>query len=78
MRGLQEATHRLPRFVFDEICDGTVSRGQCSIRKLRLRTFAEALVHEIQHFKVNALLDLVARARTSACSTRRGWTTRGR
>ncbi|MGW4208897.1 HEXXH motif domain-containing protein [Lentzea sp. NPDC004789] len=43
-------THRLPRFVFDEICDGSVSRagiavlrgGQYSIRKLRLRAFAEA------------------------------------
>lgn len=43
-------THRLPRFVFDEICDGAVSRagievlrgGQYSIRKLRLRTFVEA------------------------------------
>ncbi|MDQ2585578.1 hypothetical protein CKY47_16635 [Saccharothrix yanglingensis] len=43
-------THRLPRFVFDEICSGAVSvdgmailrRTQHSVRRLRLRAFLEA------------------------------------
>ncbi|PSL52850.1 HEXXH motif-containing protein [Saccharothrix carnea] len=50
MNPLGLSTHRLPRFVFDEICSGAVSaagmailrRTQYSVRKLRLRAFLEA------------------------------------
>lgn len=50
MTSLGLSTHRLPRFVFDEICSGAVSaagmailrRTQYSVRKLRLRAFLEA------------------------------------
>ncbi|WP_186762666.1 HEXXH motif domain-containing protein [Lentzea tibetensis] len=71
-------THHLPRFVFDQICDGSVSRegitvlrnGQYSLRKLRLRTFAEeaaATVDQQGPFaEVESAWDLLAEAeRTS-------------
>ncbi|WP_158848921.1 HEXXH motif domain-containing protein [Saccharothrix deserti] len=50
MNALELRTHRLPRFVFEEICSGSVSavgmailrRTQYSVRRLRLRAFLEA------------------------------------
>ncbi|MFD0206173.1 MULTISPECIES: HEXXH motif domain-containing protein [Saccharothrix] len=50
MNSIGLSTHRLPRFVFDEICSGAVSaagmailrRTQYSVRKLRLRALLEA------------------------------------
>ncbi|GHH44225.1 HEXXH motif domain-containing protein [Lentzea cavernae] len=68
------ATHRLSRFVFDEICHGSVSRagidvlrgGQYSIRKLRLRTFVDAAAEMADRlgplFDVERAWDLLAEA----------------
>lgn len=50
MNPVRLSTHRLPRFVFDEICSGAVSAAgmailrttQYSVRRLRLRAFLEA------------------------------------
>lgn len=74
------ATHRLSRFVFEEICHGPVSRegidvlrgGQYSIRKLRLRTFIEAAAGMADQldpfFEVERAWELLAEAENASPS----------